>query len=212
MRRGEPMQVVTVLSVERFLIWVYAVQRADAMAAASMAASAEMRLGWSRVSLDGVAACARNAALGGPIMGGGISSALHPDAEAADALVSRMRGGVGDMLRHFGRTGIKPECFADASIELRPILRPNGKPVRLYDNRGNYVGTRSAEFIRSGGRYFLGGAAILAGGRRAYGAWHAGMLELMGGLAGRLVAHKLTLPSSPAAPWEAGEPRAANSA
>lgn len=189
------------VTVEAFLIWTYQVQRADAMTAASAAASAQRCLGWPHASGDGIAAVARNAALGGSIAGGGISSALHPDAELAHAVI----GGLGEataLLRFHGRTGGAPEWFRGARIISRPVVRANGKPVRIYDNRGHPVGVKMIEIIEWQGRTIAGSGATIEAARRSYGIWYLGLIELGRRLAGRLVAHRLIGPSAPAVPWE----------
>lgn len=191
------------LTVEAFLIWTYQAQRADAMTAASSALSAERKLAWSRMSGDGVAACARNAALGGPIFGGGVSLALHPDAELCHVEVGELPEPARGLVRHYGRTGSAPEWFPGAEVERLPVLRANGKPLRLYDSAGHLVGIKTAEFISWGGRRVAGSMASLLAARAAYAAWHGGLVELVRRLSGgRLTAHRLGGPASPASPWQ----------
>lgn len=188
------------VSIERFLIWCYQAQRADKMVAASAAASVERRLGYPFASGDGCVAVARNSALGGPIAGGGTSSDLHPDAELGHAAIGELAAS--GLLRHFGRTGQAPEWFPGASIERRPVLRANGKPVRIYDNRGHAIGLRMVELIIWQGGQARGGLQSVEAARATYSAWHRGMVELGRRLVRGLVAHRLMGPASPAAPWE----------
>ena len=182
------------MPTERFLIWTYQAQRADAMTAASAAISAERRLGWAYISGDGVAACARNAALGGPIAGGGISLALHPDAELAHAVIGEL-GEATALLRFNGRTGATPEWFPGARVIRRPVVRANGKPVRIYDNRGHPVGVKMVDIIEWQGKTVAGIEAAIEAARRTYGIWYRGLIELGRRLTGRLVAHRLIGPS-----------------
>jgi len=133
------------MTVEAFLIWTYQAQRADAMTAASSALSAERRLAWPRLSGDGVAACARNAALGGPIFGGGVSLALHPDAELCHAEVGELaepsgagRGGSSAMPHKRNPTGCQVALSAAIRAPGLVATLLTGMPQELERGLGGW--------------------------------------------------------------------------
>lgn len=122
------------IDVEAFSHWVYRDQMAD-RAARSGLFEAEMIADRQRVfhhSADGVVAVAKRGALGCAVDGGGFASgAVHPDAEAAHAVVMGLRRGIGAQLITFARLGARPELPPVIS-PLEPVWR-DGTPDRDAD-------------------------------------------------------------------------------
>lgn len=212
------MTVKEAIDIEDLVHWTYAIQCADALigsgvglyAAEAWVDGVNRRAGSCGYGFDSAASVRRFALLGCRV---GISGPgrgdLDPDAEAVDAAVialARRDRDAAALVLQCGLGGHRPWWAESAWPRWEPCFtrqRPNGERVPVYDYDAGWKGGKRPWFCSL---RMVDGPESIAYHRRVYGAWHGGLLWLVGELGanrGRLIRHVVTGPAAPAAPWKA---------
>lgn len=180
-----------VMDIERLVVWTYQQQAADRVVARQGGRYYPSSGG------DSAAAVARRMSIGVAVDCAGSAAYdaghLHPDADLVHAHVVGFPSLVAGMIIRHGRAGTRPD-WEEEGVQLRPILRGNGKPKIVYhDTAGRQPAYcpvvadpchEHVDFVR-----------------RQYVAWWDGLKELAAGLDGLLSDHVVTPPATPRCPW-----------
>lgn len=129
---------------------------------------------------------------GVPVEGGRYAGDI--DAERVLAALERLDPFTLAIVRVNARRGGRPDCMAGVEPRLVPVLRRSKKKHRK---------------VAAGHRWEPCSPQAICAARELYGRWHAALQRLAATLDGQLIGFSINGFAAPAAPWEAGEQKAA---
>lgn len=197
---ARPWEVTGSIDVEQLVVWAFRDQRAHRHARSGLHAieAATMNLEPQGRSGDGCAMIADIQHMGCRVDAGGgmIKDHVHPAAEVVAVLVEDLDGG--DLVRHFGRLGGRPEGWREPDRWFRPTVwvKVGEEGQWEWENEGRGKrGNRMTRVIPTVTR------DELARRRGEYARWFEALDRLAWRLSLRALGFTVTGPSAPARPW-----------
>jgi hypothetical protein len=186
------------IDVEQLVAWAFGVQKADRFAAVGLHAI--------EAGIDGVSFGARSGDGCGVLddmenLGcrvdrsrGIVQDCVHPAAAAVAALACEIRDG--EMVRHFGRLGVRPDGWREPKSWWRPVVWKR-YPVEAQSERVGQ-GARIANVTRVMPTITR---EELSRRREAYGRWWEALDQLAWKLSLRALGFAVRSPAAPREPW-----------